>query len=158
MELDAGARAPVSILQSIALGFITALASGILGAFLFIAGLVVADPTELTDTSLGQGLAELLFMFVFVALFGALYALIFSWFPIAIVGLAMQRAACRWPFLWSRPAHSFVGAICGIALSLLGVRDGRFETFDLLLLLYGALCGIFAALFFRYLTNKLPSA
>ncbi|MGQ7829857.1 hypothetical protein [Altererythrobacter sp. Z27] len=156
MELVAGARAPVSILQAIALGFITAIVTGVFGMFLFSTAMVAKDPSELTDGPLLTNLGEYLGLLLFGSFFAIPFSLMISWLPTTVMGWALGQISRRYPSASRSWVYTAVGAIGGALV--MASLDGFDPHGDWFFVGYGAACGIFAAQFFRYLTNKLPSA
>ena len=95
MELDAGERAPVSILQSIALGFITAIVTGAFGLFLLITVMVAKDPSELTDGPLLANLGQYFGVLLLGSVLAIPFSLMISWLPTTVIGWALGQISRR---------------------------------------------------------------
>lgn len=156
MELDAGARAQVSVLQAIALGFITAIVTGAFSMFLLITVMVAKDPSELTDGPLLANLGEYFGLLLLGSVLALPFSLMISWLPTTVMGWALGQISRRYPAVSRAWVYAAAGAFGG-ALVLASLDDFD-PNADWFLIGYGAACGIFAALFFRYLASKLPSA
>lgn len=151
--------ARLTIAGALGWGFVTAMATGPFAMLLFAVFLVASDPTELAEDPLAM-LGALGSMLVFGSLIAVVFAVIVGWLPIALLGWSTAKAAGRWPILHHRAIWAGVGAVAGsLCVALVGgtiddvIKDPELANWERLrdMLVFGGGCGIFAALFFRWL-------
>jgi hypothetical protein len=159
IETPEDAYPSLSIAGALGWGFLTAIATGPFGTLLLVMGVIVADPAELIDKPL-EILGSLLSLLTVGSVFAILIAVIIGWLPISLVGWLIQKAAGRWLFMNKRAAWAGVGALAGgLCLALVVgtiedvIVDPQPADWEMLgiMSIFGGGCGLFAALFFRWL-------
>lgn len=137
---------PVGILPAIGWGLLTSLLTGPFAMLAMSVAVAVKDPTELTDGPLLTNLGELLGFILYGSLFAIPFAVIIAWLPITVLGLIVSRFTYRIGVAADRAVHAATGALFG-PLVLLALS---WPEADLWYLGFGAACGVFAALTFRW--------
>lgn len=137
---------PVGILPAIGWGLLTAVVTGPFALLVLAVTIPMKDPTELTDGPLLTNLGELLGFILYGSLFAIPFAVIFAWLPITVLGLIVSRFTYRIGVTADRAVHAFIGALFG-PLVLLAVS---WPEADPWYMGFGAVCGVFAALTFRW--------
>ena len=164
-QSDEGERHRLTMIGAIGFGFLTAMATGLLGMLLLIAVIIAADPTELVADP-GEAIATLITLLVTGSLFAIFLAVVIGWIPIAIIGWLCARGAVRWPLMRRRTLWVGIGAVAGaLSLTLASgalqdfvTKPDRFHGEDLRgMLLFGGACGVFASLIFWRLTRRTQS-
>lgn len=149
----------LTVVDALGRGFLTALATGPFGNLLILGFIIAPDAGEpaLDPLALLTGIASML---TFGSIIAIIFAVVIGWLPISLFGWLTQNAAARWPLIQRPAAWIAVGAITGalcLALASGALEDlinepDRFDHERLqVMLLFGGACGIFAALFFRWL-------
>lgn len=137
---------PVGILPAIGWGLLTSVMTGPFAMLVLALAKAIKDPTELTDGPLLTNLGELLGLIFYGSFFAIPIAVIIAWLPITVLGLIVSRFTYRIGKAADRAAHAVTGALFG-PLVLLALS---WPEADPWYMAFGAACGVFAALTFRW--------
>lgn len=137
---------PVGILPAIGWGLLTAVMTGPFAMLVLAVTIPMKDPTELTDGPLLTNLGEMAGVILLGSAFAIPFAVIIAWLPITVLGLIVSRFTYRIGVTADRSVHAFIGALFG-PLVLLALS---WPEADPWYLAFGAACGVFAALTFRW--------
>ncbi len=141
----------VTILGALGRGFLTAIASGMFGSLLVVAIMIAGDLGDGSRYSIGELLGQAAFALVFSFIFAIGTAIVIAWLPISLVGWVVQKLTIRFPIFGHWVAYALIGGVAGIGLIYAFAVDDPSR--DESLMLFGSVCGIFAALFYRKLSH-----
>lgn len=137
---------PVGILPAIGWGLLTSVMTGPFAMLVLALVKAIKDPTELTDGPLLTNLGELLGLIFYGSFFAIPIAVIIAWLPTTVLGWILSRLTYRVGAAADRAVHAATGALFGpLVLLTLSWPEA-----DLWYLGFGAVCGVFAALTFRW--------
>ncbi len=138
------------------------MATGPFAMLLLVVVMIAGDPSELIDEPLAI-LGSLASLLTFGSILATIVAVIIGWLPISLFGWLTQTAARRWPAFRHRSVWAAVGAVAaGLLVALFGgtiddvIKDPDPANWERLrdMGAFGGGCGIFAALFFRWLSAR----
>jgi hypothetical protein len=153
---------PLTLGGAIGWGFLTALATGPFAILLFALILLAKDPSELLYEPWAL-LGSMASMLAIGSIVATVFAIIIGWLPISLLGWATHKAAERWSIFRHAATWAGVGTLAGgFLVALLGGSiDDIIKTSDRAswerlrdMMAFGGACGLFAALFFRWLVGR----